>query len=51
MNDHKTAKAIIGYIIMATSINYVMMTGELAGLIVTGIGYWLTRGVEMRAGK
>jgi hypothetical protein len=51
MNDHKTERAILGYIIMATSINYVMMTGELAGLIVTGVGYLLTRGVEMRVGK
>jgi hypothetical protein len=51
MSDLKTARAMLGYIIMLTSINYVAMTGELAGLIVTGIGYWLTRGVEMRVGK
>lgn len=51
MNDHKTARAILGYIIMATSVNYVMLTGELAGLIATGIGYLLARGVELRVGK
>jgi hypothetical protein len=51
MSDLKTAKAIIGYIIMLTSINYVFMAGELAGLIATGVGYWMARGVEMRLSK